>query len=861
VAAVFISYRRRDGGFAASRCYSYLVERLGKEQVVLDHEGMRPGTRYPDWLRAELVRSVVLVALIDRNWVRRLTVAGDWVRLELTYAIEHGIPIIPVLLDEVRPPTGDALPEAVREVSRRQYTPLRLHGMEDDLHRIADAVVREAPELMVRGLFAPAAAGGPPAVPTALLRPEREAVPFRGRKAEADAVAEWAGTDRPLSVGLLTGGAGAGKTRLAVELCRTLGAAGWAAGLVGDGWDADRLGRLGLLAGLQADLLLVVDRAETRVDLVSSILARLVATTGEPRSRIRVLLVARSDGPWFGQLREVADDRVQAVIAPAPVWPVGQLLAPSVSRSAEFDRAAAAFADALDLTVPATAPDLSGTAYEDLLSVHAAALAAVLATDAPVGDADPADPLGQILRYERDYWLSTAPAGPPPAVLRERCQQTVAAVTLCGPRTSAQLRALLRVLPTFEGVDGGTLDAWADWVAQLYPAASGRLGLTPEPVAERFLAAVLADRPELAPQCAAVATDDQLRRMFALTGRIAGRDAAVADVLRTLLDPPSGPRVGAAVTAAGELADPAALVTVLSAVIADPAGSLDLARSVIDRLPDGSRALAPLAVDTITVALGALRARPDLDLPLAAYLRTNLAGRLLMLGLTDEARRAADAAVTAYQALAFERPEMYTVPLAAALGNQAIARFEGGDPEAARGPAEEALRLFRAARPGRSGVRGLVKTALLLAELYGRAGRAAEQRELLDEAAGEARAVAADIPGSDDDRALLAQVLENLALARAGADPDAAVGAMRESVTALERLAYRRPDPYRARWVRGLVLLTRVELRVDPGVARRTAARAVEEARMLTRTGDESAPALLAEAQRLKDAMKREPPH
>src|SRR5690349_15782809 len=291
--AVFISYRRKAGGYAARRCYSHLVERLGEDQVVLDHEGMAPGTRYPDWLREQLARSVVLVAIIDRGWVRRLADEGDWVCRELTHAIEHRIPIIPVLLDDVRPPKGGALPEAVHELSLRQYTSLRQHGMEDDLRRIADAVVREAPELIVRGLFA-ADPGGPPAVPTALLRPEREAVPFRGRKAEADALAGWAGTDRPLSVGLLTGGAGAGKTRLAVELCRTLREEGWAAGLIGDGWDADRVARLGRVAGLQADLLLVVDRAEARVDLVAAILARLAGTA---RARVRVLLVARSDGP------------------------------------------------------------------------------------------------------------------------------------------------------------------------------------------------------------------------------------------------------------------------------------------------------------------------------------------------------------------------------------------------------------------------------------------------------------------------------------------------------------------------------------------------------------------------------------
>src|SRR3978361_2227447 len=97
----------------------------------------------------------------------------------------------------------------------------------------------------------------PPAGPPAVLRPERADVPFRGRTAELAALTEWTRAGPVVSVGLLTGDAGAGKTRPAQQLCRPLAEVGWAAGLVDDSWDVDRparLDQLGRLAEIRVDL-------------------------------------------------------------------------------------------------------------------------------------------------------------------------------------------------------------------------------------------------------------------------------------------------------------------------------------------------------------------------------------------------------------------------------------------------------------------------------------------------------------------------------------------------------------------------------------------------------------------------------
>jgi hypothetical protein len=63
-----------------------------------------------------------------------------------------------------------------------------------------------------------------------LLRVDLRATTLVGREAERSALDAWLASDRPVSVRCITGRAGAGKTRLAIELCEHAEQAGWTAG-------------------------------------------------------------------------------------------------------------------------------------------------------------------------------------------------------------------------------------------------------------------------------------------------------------------------------------------------------------------------------------------------------------------------------------------------------------------------------------------------------------------------------------------------------------------------------------------------------------------------------------------------------
>ncbi|MEV0743213.1 hypothetical protein AB0I51_46525 [Streptomyces sp. NPDC050549] len=153
--------------------------------------------------------------------------------------------------------------------------------------------------------------------PAQLLEPEAAIMPMQGRA--PDILLAWCrercpGTpgvpstqepDRRVRVRLLCARSGLGKTRAAVEAARQLTAitgtrrSDWTAGFLASDPEGEPNWNQ-LLGNLTKSLLLVVDHAETRGDQLSPLLDALHAYRGS--HRIRVLLLARSQGQWLREL-------------------------------------------------------------------------------------------------------------------------------------------------------------------------------------------------------------------------------------------------------------------------------------------------------------------------------------------------------------------------------------------------------------------------------------------------------------------------------------------------------------------------------------------------------------------------------
>lgn len=170
-------------------------------------------------------------------------------------------------------------------------------------------------------LLTPAAVDRNLRSPAALLRADAEAVAFHGRESELADLHAWCENGPPaIQVRVLTGPGGQGKTRLARRLTDTLGWRGWVTGHLSpdltDDPTPDAAPPDFTTLTTSLPLLLVVDYAETRPRL----LRRLLTHLHRSRHRVRVLLLARSDGQWrTGSLQAVAN--VRDLLEEAPVIP------------------------------------------------------------------------------------------------------------------------------------------------------------------------------------------------------------------------------------------------------------------------------------------------------------------------------------------------------------------------------------------------------------------------------------------------------------------------------------------------------------------------------------------------------------
>jgi flagellar motor protein MotB len=149
---VFISYRRQDTQAIAGRLFDGLEARLGDGAVFLDIDSIPPGSDFREHVRATLDRCGVLLVLIGTKWLeasvdgrRRLDDPHDLVRIEVESALEGGIPVVPVLVDQTRMPAPEQLPGKLSVLAYRNA--VRLDSGIDFRNHLSRLVAGIAPYL------------------------------------------------------------------------------------------------------------------------------------------------------------------------------------------------------------------------------------------------------------------------------------------------------------------------------------------------------------------------------------------------------------------------------------------------------------------------------------------------------------------------------------------------------------------------------------------------------------------------------------------------------------------------------------------------------------------------------------------
>jgi len=626
-----------------------------------------------------------------------------------------------------------------------------------------------------------------------LLRVDLRATTLVGRIDEIRALRAWLTSDRPVTLRCVTGRAGAGKTRLAIELCEQAEKAGWTAGFV----ESNQFTEFVKLAAewrWKTDMLVVVDYAAAFArDLRAwlEILARPESQSSGKKLRLLLLErhAERDLGWWAELMRSVSFSEPgpdELADPPEPV-PLPSLNTVDDRRAvlAETMRLAVKIAGVRPIPqppLPDANADFDRRLADDTINNEPLYLmmagAEAIRTGAPA-----ALSLSRIDLAQR-------------AAARERQRLNRLALQWGLPE---RLVAHLAMCVTLQG--GCTPDDALRLVDEERPAMGFPETAPGTDIVNRFAEAsptaggveIDAVRPDLIGEAFLLQGMEEHRRFPKRQTEIVERAWRRADnkvaiaLIRTAQDYAQGESNHCSVTWLRHLIDQAS----------EPFQLMTLA----DTLPAQTLALREVALlvnQRISTALRALSAAESEAQPVLATSLNNLAARLSDLGRRELALAAAEEAAALYRELAAQRPDAFRADLAGSLNNPANRLSDLGRREPALAAAEEAAALYRelaAQRP--DAFRPDLATSLNnLAVMLIDFGRREPALAVSEEAAALYRELAAQRP--DAFRPDLAASLNNLAamLSDLGRR-EPALAAAEEAAALYRELAAQRPDAFR----------------------------------------------------------------
>ena len=636
-----------------------------------------------------------------------------------------------------------------------------------------------------------------------IIEAKYRSIDLVGREAEMDALWQWLHGEEPVSVRLITGDAGAGKTRLAFEIIWRLAIA------EGDAWQAGRLTSDDLRQLTQDHFaaqwewdrptLVMLDYARASHDALARLLTELARRAHDSGLHpFRLLLLERTPigtQDWLETLfplkstdggprvRELFDPPV-----PVPLPPVASadlrrgLFAATLQRVARFQGRA-------PLPVPEAGADvvfddlIAQPEWRDPLTLMMAALVAHQRQHLLAGrKLKRADLAFELADTERARVIKFAGRQLPPGEERLLCHVAVLMV-LAGGLGCDEVQ---RLADTEAGLLYLDWDKYhrrlGDVLATAWPGAEGSVAaLQPDIVAEAFVLRNLAQR---------LSREDGIQ--------------AVRRLVKTHERTCAGLILRAFHNFQSNSADAETLAAWAQALVEDGLANRDFAllAALDDSMPTATTALSDAAARVTEARLRHLKENPPVDPGPAwqaelAGVANNLSVRLSEAGRRSEALAPAQEAVELYRALARQNPDAFQPDLAMSLNNLATFLSELGRRSEALAPAQEAVELYRAlARQNPDAFQpDLAMSLNNLATFLSELGRRSEALAPAQEAVELYRALARQNP--DAFQPDLASSLNNLAIRLSALGRRAeALAPAQEAVDLRRALARQNPDAF-----------------------------------------------------------------
>ncbi len=153
---IFVSYRRDDSSGHAGRLFDKLLIHFGEDQIFMDIDTIEPGEDFVQVIEDAVGSCEILIALIGKRWLsstdgtsRRLDNPNDFVRLEISAALNRDVRVIPVLVEGARMPRQQDLPDDLARLVRRhalEISDLRWHHDIAQLINVIEKVLAKRAE-------------------------------------------------------------------------------------------------------------------------------------------------------------------------------------------------------------------------------------------------------------------------------------------------------------------------------------------------------------------------------------------------------------------------------------------------------------------------------------------------------------------------------------------------------------------------------------------------------------------------------------------------------------------------------------------------------------------------------------------
>ena len=617
------------------------------------------------------------------------------------------------------------------------------------------------------------------------------------------------GRSGDIAVAVVTGAGGAGKTRMAAQLCHDLSTIGWYTGFLPSTTEVTDE-ELAALAAVTTELLVVVDYAE---EARRGLIARVVRALRARESATRIVLTARGAKTWWEEFYEEAEQDGTVL---------RNTLSLSIRGKQQVERDPWFFGRMYRRAVQRFSYDLNGVVLTDVevpdglgdtaLDVVLRAWLAVCGDNDGAQEAMPTreELYDKVLSIEFARWHKEPKLGD---ISRDQLRRAAATLSLLAPSQDEDaVDDVLSRLPEWSQ-EHLLRSRFAELLVQslLRDDGAEAVSLRPDPVAEHLILEVFGKKPELLdrvlPQDPAKVpglddpdADDsvvtrklewgqQARNACVTLTRASSLDREVALRLarRALRERPFlwKEALDVALTQGGPLGP--ALEALIESGATLPLGEID------DAIPVGHPALAGAALAATRRLATSAKRSPEQQ----AHWANNLSIRLSDVGERKAALAAAREAEKLYRALAEASPQAYTPRLAMSLNNLANILSEVGERgEALRG-AREAVELYRvlAEVSPAAYTPDLAMSLNNLANILSKVGEQDEALVAAREAVELYRGLAKASSAAYNPH--LAGSLNNLAVFLSGVgDRDGALGAAREAVELYRRLAEVSPAAY-----------------------------------------------------------------